>query len=222
MKRLTKFMVGSALVVAILGSSAAAFAQTNVQDAPQRGPGIELDGSELEARRGGRRGAGGEVTAVGTDSLTIQNRNGESVTVNVDDDTTIQLVESQTEGSLSDIAVGDNVKVRGQRNDDGSVDARAIVVAPDGDKAGGQVTAVDGSTITVEGRDGETTTITVDGDTEYRLGRDGETGSLADITTDSKIRAYGELQDDGSLDADLIFIGQGGERGNRTGNSDNA
>ncbi|MDX1521590.1 MAG: DUF5666 domain-containing protein, partial [Anaerolineae bacterium] len=169
-----------------------------------------------EGHRGPRgRGSGGEVTAIGDSTLTIQNRKGESVTVNVTDDTRIFLVESQSEGSLSDISVGDKVGIRGQRNDDGTVNARGIMVAPRGDHAGGRVTAIDGQTITVENRDGEAKIVTNDS-TEFRIGRD-QTGSIADVTTDKRVMAFGETQDDGSLAARLVFVGERGPKGPREG-----
>lgn len=222
MKSLLKYVVGATLIVVMLAGATIAFAQGGGQDGQQFGPGAApaffqqggppADGACDDGLRGGRRGpgAGGEVTAIGDSSLTLETPNGDSLTVNVSDETVVRLVESQSDGSLSDIEVGDNVRVRGQRNDDGSVDAVAIMVAPEGDMVGGRVTAVDGSTITVTGRDGETATITTSDSTVFRLGPDGETGSISDVTTDSGVQAFGELQEDGSLAARLLFVGRPG------------
>jgi hypothetical protein len=123
------------------------------------------------------------------------------------------LVESQSEGSLSDITVGRNIGVRGQRNDDGSVNAQGIIVAPAGERAGGRVTAVDGGTITVEDRDGLVTTITTGDETTFRLGRT-ETGSIADVTVDTVVMAFGPAQGDNTLAARLVFVNEAG-RGQR-------
>ena len=219
MKNLVKYMIGAVLVVGMLAAATVAFAQGRVQDGQQFGNGEAPaffqqapDGDGCgEGMRGGRRGPGpgGEVTAIGDSSLTLATPNGDSLTVNVSDETVVRLVESQSDGSLSDIEVGDHIRVAGQRNDDGSVEAQAIMVAPDGDMAGGRVTAVDGNTITVQNRDDETTTIITSDSTEFRLGPDGETGSIADVTTDTGVRAFGELQEDGSLNARLVFVGPG-------------
>lgn len=175
------------LVVAALGSSAISYAAPS-----ERGPG---------------RGLGGEVTAVDESSLTLLNRNDEAVVVHVSDETDIYFVATQSDGSLSDIQVGAHVDVRGSRNDDGSVDARSITVQPDGDKVGGRVTAVDGTTITVENRDGSAT-ITTDGSTEFRL--DDEAANLSDVSEGTSVVAFGETQADGSLAATLVIIHERG------------
>lgn len=155
------------------------------------------------------RGAGGKVTAVGDNSLTLENRAGETVTVNVTGETRIMIAETRSEGSMSDIDVGDNVRVMGRPNDDGVVEARGILVLPDGDIAGGRVTAVDGNNITVENPEDGSVTIVTNADTQFRLGPD-ETGSLADVTVDKMVMAFGDLQEDGSLVARLVFIHERG------------
>ena len=185
MKQLSKYLIALLLVVTALSSSSLAEAAPG-----ERGP------------RGG--GAGGEVTAVDTDSITILNRNDESVVVNVDENTTVRLVATQSEGSLSDITVGDHVSVRARRGDEeGTVNARSITVQPAGDKVGGRVTSVDGSTISLENRDG-TLSVSTDAGTVFFL--NGEAASLADVTEGNSVSAYGETQADGSVSATLVLI----------------
>lgn len=118
MKQYLKYILVALLAIATVGSTTTAYA------AP-----------EEHGRRG--RGAGGTVTAVGASSITIQNRNDESIVLNVSDETRIFLVETQSDGSLSDIEVNDQVGIRGRRNDEGNVDVRGIVVMPEGDHMGG-------------------------------------------------------------------------------------
>ncbi len=234
MRKVAIYVVSAVLLVGLFGGAMMAFAaaedfggrgQRFDRAAFQDGDGFFQRGGDGEARGEGRhgrrgRGVGGEVTAIDGSTLTVENRNGDSITVNTNDDTTVMLVESQTEGSLSDITIGSHIGVRGQRNDDGSVEARGIMVAPEGDKAGGKVSAVDNGTITVENRDGEATTITTNGDTEFRVGRD-ETGSIEDVTVDRGVMAVGELQENGSLAARLVFVHDGrkghGDREGATG-----
>jgi hypothetical protein len=80
---------------------------------------------------------------------------------------------------------------------------------------GGEVTAVDGSTITVEGRDGETATIQVNGDTEYQVNNDAAT--LADVEVGMVLMGEGPADADGTItatkvkafDADGFFGGRG-------------
>ena len=153
------------------------------------------------------RGIRGEVTAIAENSLTLLARNEESVTVNTDADTVVYLIETGAEGTLSDLTVGGQIRVRGQRNEDGTVNASTIVISPDGDRVGGRVTAVDGTTITVGQRDDNTTTISTDGNTQFRLNN--EAASLADVAVDTRLSAYGTLQEDGTLAATLVLIRSG-------------
>jgi hypothetical protein len=171
------------------------------------------DGEDGCPRRGPghRRGLGGEATAVGEGSLTILTRDEKTIEVNVGDETKVWLFESQSEGSLSDIEIGNMVGIRGPKTEDGTVEALGIVVLPVGDKAGGKVTAVDGETISVEDFQGEATIIVTGADTQFRLGR--ETGSLSDVDEGKLVVAFGEKQDDGALAAQFVIIREAGEHG---------
>ncbi|MBV7332175.1 hypothetical protein KFU94_28875 [Chloroflexi bacterium TSY] len=187
MKQYLKYILVVVLVIATVGSTTAAYAA-----------------AEEHGRRG--RGGGGTVTAVGASSITIQNRNDESVVVNVGDDTRIFLVETQSDGSLSDINVNDRVGIRGRRNDDGNVDARGIVVMPDGDHTGGRVASVNGSTISLEKRN---ETVTVIASTNTKVFVNGEEASLTDISQGMHLQAFGTLQEDESVSATLIIARDG-------------
>ena len=186
MKQFTKYLIAILLVVTALSSS-------NMANAA---PGER-----------GRGGVGGEVTAVGESTITVLNRNDESVVVNVDENTTIRLVATQSEGTLDDIEVGDTVRVRGRRAGDGTVNARSITVQPDGDKVKGRVAAVDldTKTISLENRDG-TVSVVTDGNTAFYL--NGQAGTLSDATAGSRVVAYGQTQGDGSVLATLVLIRQ--------------
>ena len=184
MKQLSKFLVAILLIITALGSSSLAEAAPG-----ERGP--------------NGRGGGGEVTAVSADSITILTRNETSVIVNVDENTTVRLVATQSEGSLSDVSVGDKIKVRGRRAEDGSINARSITVQPAGDKARGRVAEVNGSTISLENRDG-TVSVTTDGSTAFYL--NGEAASLADVAAGNSVTAYGTTEADGSVSATLVLM----------------
>ena len=194
MKFLKTYLIALLVVFVALGSAATTYAG--------RGGGGKGKG---HGHGHGHRGASGEVTAISGSTLTVLNRNDESVVVNVSDSTEIYLVASQSTGTLSDTQVGSNIHVRGTKNDDGSVDATKIKVAPAGDRAHGKVTEVDGSTITVEHRrDGTTTTIVTDGNTVFWL--NGAAASLSDVVVDKFIAAYGQTQNDGSVLARDVII----------------
>lgn len=165
--------------------------------------------------RGGRGGVHGDVTDIGENSVTLETSSGVTMTATIDSDTRVWIVETQSEGSLSDVEEGDSVAIRGRRSNDDSVDARGIVLFPEGDRGGGRVVAVDENTITVEDLNGESEIVTNE-ETQFRL--HGEEGSLADVSEDAFIIAFGERQEDGSLIARLVFVGRQGKRGQSSSN----
>lgn len=195
MKRVKSYVIGMLLLVALVATVGLA----------QAAPG--------DGERGPRepKGVGGEITAIDEASLTVVNRREEAIQVNVDEETVVVFIETQSEGSVSDLEIGDKVRVRGPRNEDGSVEADHIIVAPEGDRLGGRVLSVEGSTINLENRDGEFT-VTTNGDTQFRLGKD-ETGSLDDVTADKHIMTVGEWQSDTEFAATIVFIKDGPPRG---------
>lgn len=129
------------------------------------------------------------------------------------DTTAVRLVECQCDGTLADITVGDHIDVRGVRLSDDSFVALTITIAPDGDKLGGKVTALNGTTISVVGRGNVSGTIVTDATTKF-LTRDGE-ATLADVAVGKKVAGYGVLQSDGSLLARVVLI-QGGKSDSST------
>jgi len=191
MKLFTKLVMVTFALLALLGSTSVALAQ-------------EVDSPERD-RRGGVRG---EVTAVGTTSLTVAAHNGDTVTVHVSSDTRIRLVESQQDGELEDIDPGNFVGAAGNKNDDGSVNARFILVFPekptDLARVRGKVTEINGNVIEIENRQGESQEITTDKNTRFRIG--GEPGSLEDISIDDPLLAVGVERDDGTFLAKLVVV----------------
>lgn len=69
--------------------------------------------------------AAGTVTAKTATSITIQTRDGASVTIHVDGDTKYEVV-GVTDADLGDVAVGMRVIAAGTRNADGSLDAAQV------------------------------------------------------------------------------------------------
>lgn len=193
MKSLVKFVTTMLIILTLMGSTTAAFAQEN-QPEPNRPGGLR-----------------GEVAAVGDSSLTVTPPDGQNVTVHVSDETRIRLAESQSQGNLEDIEPGNFVGVRGPKNDDGSINARFILVLPqnprDLARTHGKVTAIDGAIITIENRDGESQEITTDDQTRIRIGK--EKGTLEDIEVGDPLAAAGVKKDDGTFVARLIIIATG-------------
>ena len=68
---------------------------------------------------------GGQVTAVGTDSITVDQKGGGSATIHVSSSTTYD-VDGTTTAKLSDITVGSFVVAEGAKRSDGSLDASTV------------------------------------------------------------------------------------------------
>lgn len=155
-------------------------------------------------------GMGGvTITAISGTSISLKTDDGWTRTITVDDGTTYS--KSGATIALGDLKVGDMIGFRETKETDGSYTIDSIqVVLP---HLGGQVTAIDGSTITVTDRDGTTTsTIKVSGDTTYTVNGNG--ASLAEVKVGMFLEAEGTLNSDGSLAATNVHAGdQGSGRG---------
>jgi hypothetical protein len=77
----------------------------------------------------------GEVTATGSNTITLKRFDGTSATVHVSGDTTY-VARGNANASLSDVSVGSYVVVQGTARDDGSIDALRVGI--------GQPTTVEG------------------------------------------------------------------------------
>ncbi|MFL6213744.1 MAG: DUF5666 domain-containing protein [Blastocatellia bacterium] len=97
---------------------------------------------------------------------------------------------------------------------------------PGGDsanRAGGKVTAISSTSITVQGREGNAAVINVTADTRYE--RNGQAAALADFKVDDFVFAHGTRSSDGTFIADRVMGGDqpprgrgpGGDRGNGVG-----
>ena len=152
-----------------------------------RGPGF--------GDRGGHLFGGITVTAMSGNDISLETEDGWTRTITVDDET--QYSKSGDEITLADLAVGDRIGFRQTLEDDGTwtIDAIAVILP----HVGGEVTAIDGSTITVEVRNGTSSTITVSGDTTYQV--NGDDATLADVEVGMVLIAEGTENDDGSLAA---------------------
>lgn len=71
----------------------------------------------------------GQIEAIDGNTLTITDGDGNPVKVQVADTT---LIEKNASVSVTDLALGDTVIVAGNPNDDGSIAARSVQVAPAG------------------------------------------------------------------------------------------
>lgn len=76
----------------------------------------------------------GQIESIDGNTLMVTDRNGNDLMVQVAETT---LIEKNASVSVEDLAIGDTVIVSGNTNDDGSVTARSVQVAPAGRLFGG-------------------------------------------------------------------------------------
>jgi hypothetical protein len=145
---------------------------------------------------------GTSISAISGSEVSLETVNGWRRTITVTDD--VMITKAGEEIELADLAVGDRVALREVREDDGSFRVTHLVVLLP--TAAGIVTAIDDSSITIRGFDGETATIHVDAETTYRVAGQ-EDASLEDIEVGMAVAAQGTERADGSLDADHVKAG---------------
>ena len=164
----------------------------------------------------------GQVTAVNGANITIQL--GQKTQTVVTDANTKFTLTGGAAGKLSDVKTGDFVAVMGQLQGDGTLLASQVNVGTqpglglgrgkmddlfgDGNKVAGQVTAVDGSKITIQVGKPTTQTVTIvtDANTKFTLAG-GAAGKLSDVKTGEFLVALVQKQADGSLLASQIMVG---------------
>ncbi len=142
------------------------------------------------------------ITAISGSNISLKTDDGWTRTITVTSDTAI--TRAGTTIAVGDLKVGDEIGFRQERQDDGTYKITAIRLSLP--TVAGQVTKVDGSTITVQRMDGTTQTIHVDASTTYKVA--GVTDpTLSDVKVDSFIIAQGTQRTDGSLDAESVAGG---------------
>ena len=201
MKKKKVWMIALLALVMVFGIAGTAIAASD--QSPTSHPGCPGRGKAYPKGMG-------EVTAIASDQFTVETRNGTEVTVLVDDDT---RYFGDLE-SFNDIEVGMKVAVIGAREGDLTIAAKAVGSGefPLGKRAGGEVTAVDSDSLTIENRKDESFTFQVDGETFF-LSRSGEIESLSDIEIGDFAKVHYEEASDGTLIAKSIGAGTPKEDG---------
>jgi Domain of unknown function (DUF5666) len=200
-------IVGTAVVLAAVsaprsaaGAEPSASAVTR-SAAPSAGSGERQPA--LRGDKGSRAGgAFGSITiaSINGTKIGLETADGWTRTIDVAGDTKVFL--GREAGKVSDLAVGDQVRLRQKRNADGTFSVVSLTVPAA--RAGGEVTAVSGNTITIKRRDGSTATLTVNGSTVFRQG--GETAAKADVKVGSNVTAEGRPGSSDAFTATVIKI----------------
>jgi hypothetical protein len=162
-------------------------AQPAASEHPGKGEHFEGVGSFGKGDRDGGGRGDVSITAVSGSKVSLTTEDGWTRTITVT--TTTEITKAGATITVADLDVGDKISFRQTKNADDTYTITKITVRTP--KAGGEVTAVTGSSVTVTSRDGTKTTITVNGSTTYRLGKDA--GSKADIAVGSRIAAEGTV-----------------------------
>ncbi len=149
--------------------------------------------------------AGGEVTAVSGNSITIKRRGGSTTTLTVNGSTVYR--QGGVDATKADVKVGSKITATGAP---GSSDAfTATIVRISLSRVGGEVTAKTADTITVKQRDGSSVVIHVDADTRYLVrGLNGAKATIANVEIGNRLVATGVKRSDGSLDAVVVGAGK--------------
>jgi hypothetical protein len=184
-------VIGATLI--LLGSAAAALAHGGIGGIGGRNDGYGSVAGPIE------------ITAVSGSSVSLKTADGWTRTIAVTSSTTI--TKGNDTIAVSDLKVGDEVRLAQTKNADGTYTVTAIrVVLP---RVAGTVTAKSGTTLTVLEQDGTSTTVHTGSGTTYQV--PGVTNpDLDDITVGMRVAATGTERSDGSLDATAVAAGFGG------------
>lgn len=196
-------VVGAAVTMGASPSTSTATPGSTAQ--PQASdPGTPDNGPWKGLGRGdfGGRGRFGPITitAISGSSLSLETKDGWTRTIAITSATAITK-DGETIAA-SDLAVGDEIRLRQGRASDGTFTIAAIeVIQP---MIGGTVTSVTTDSITVTGRDGASHTLATSNSTTYRLG--GAAASRSDVVVGSKIVATGSAGTGDSFTATTVTI----------------
>jgi hypothetical protein len=149
--------------------------------------------------------AGGEVTAVNGNTITIKRRDGSTTTLTVDGSTVFK--QGDANASKADVKVGSIIMAEGKPGSSDAFTATNVTIFLS--HVSGEVTAKTANTITVKQRDGSSVVIHVDANTRYFVrGTAGTKATLADVGVGNRLAATGVKRADGSLDAVAVGAGK--------------
>jgi hypothetical protein len=143
----------------------------------------------------------GTVTAKSGANLTVKDHAGTTHTV-VTTDSTVVTRGGQS-AKVSDIGVNSEIRAEGTLSNGTLTATRIDIMVP---HAGGKITTISGSTITVSDRDNTTQTITVTSSTTYTDAQTGKSSSLSALKVGDFIMAEGTLDSSGTFTATAVDL----------------
>ena len=156
---------------------------------------------------------GGQVTAIDGHEITLNTLSGDTAVVRTDAETVFHIPGVEEPG-LDDIAVGNLVAVGGVQNEDGSWQAILVAVPREMDRRlrlAGEVTAIEGATLTLETRGDREPTLLTDDETVFRIPGIEEAG-LDDIQVGDRVLVAAETRDGELYAAQVAVPPEGMER----------
>jgi hypothetical protein len=152
----------------------------------------------------------GRFGRIGLGEITIESISGNEVTLKTADGwrrtititSSVELTKGGQTIGVGDLKVGDQVRFRQTRNEDGSYAVTALaVVVPTIKGTAGDITS-NGFKVTT--RDGSVWTVTVDDSTTYSYGQG--TGSLSDVKAGEGVRVAGLVTADNQMTATNVRV----------------
>lgn len=176
----------------VLAAGASAVPQASAKTEDGKGNGKGLKPNKLDKGFPGFKGKGGGAVR---GPITIKSIDGSSLGLGTDDGWSRTIVVTSdtkiTKGgqpiTVAGLAVGDEIRFSQKKGTDGTYAITAVVVPTP--IAGGEVTAVDATTITIKAKGNTTRVIAVTGATVYQLGK--ATGTKADVKVGTRVLAQG-------------------------------
>jgi hypothetical protein len=154
------------------------------------------DSGDSALGRWGRHGFGEiSIAAISGNDVTLATADGWRRTITIT--SSVELTKGGQDIEVSDLQVGDQVRFRQVRNDDGSYSVTALaVVMP---TIQGEASAITASGFKVTTRDGSVWTVDVNGSTTYDYGQG--TGTLSDVKDGQPVRVSGTITADNQMTA---------------------
>ena len=141
------------------------------------------------------------VTSISGQKITAKQQDGTSITITTTSSTVYMRAGQKV--SVSMVTTGTTIHVRGTKNSDGSITATQIdIVLP---HSGGQITKINGSTLTVQDKRG-THTIHTNSSTTFINDQTHQKIALGNLKTGENIHAEGTANSDGSISAEVVHL----------------
>jgi hypothetical protein len=206
-RRVTLVLIG-AMALAI-GAAATSLAASRPTTSPATGDplpaaaGLPATGDDPAPDLGRKGGIGFRqitIASISGNDVTLKTDDGWQRTITVTSD--VKLTKGGQDIALAGLNVGDQVRVRQTRNDDGTYTVTALVVVVPTIK--GTASDITSSGFKVTTRDGSVWTVTVNGSTVYRFGQG--TGSLSDVKAGERVGVAGTVTADNAMTATTVAV----------------